>query len=236
MNITILRNLIRTGEFLEKSPNDTAVRNQWIFDVEEFLDTLDSKYQQRVFHAISTLKNYSSSMVRDLVRVRGENIALIMGLLKSLYNHDSSENKPLISDTQAVFIIHGHDDNLIDEVKRCVASLNLKPIVLREQPDKGATIIEKLEDWLGNCKCAVVLYTPCDVGKSVAENEYEKRARQNVVYEHGLFQGYLGRKRIIILRKSDTILPGDCNGVVYISVENCQWIDQLKQNIKAIDK
>ena len=236
MDIKNLRNLIRTGEFLEQNPNDSRVRDQWIFDVEDFLDTIEDKYRQRVCHAIFTLKNYSSSMVRDLLRVQRENIGQIMGLLRSLYNRDTSENKLPVSDSQAVFIVHGHDNTLINEVKECVKSLHLQPIVLREQPDNGATLIEKLEEWLGNCKCAIVLYTPCDEGKAVNEEKYEKRARQNVVYEHGLFQGYLGRKRIILLKKDDTALPGDCDGIVYIPVNNNVWVEQLKRNIEAIDK
>ena len=118
MNITELRNLIRTGEFLEQNPNDSLVRNQWIFDVEDFLDTIDNKYRHRIFNAISILKNYSSSLERDLLRARRENIFQIMGLLRSLYNRDTSENKPLISDSQAVFIVHGHDDTLINEAKK----------------------------------------------------------------------------------------------------------------------
>lgn len=235
MNISKLRTLIRTGEFLEKDPNDSMVRNQWMFDVEDFLDTINGKYRQRVFHALSTLKNYSSSIVRDQTRVRRENIGQIMGLLRSLYNNDTSENKPIVSDSQAVFVVHGHDNELIEDVKSCIGGLDLKPIVLREQPDNGLTIIEKLEDWLGNCKCAVILYTPCDVGRSVKDTKEEKRARQNVVYEHGLFQGYLGRKRIIVLKKEDTSLPGDCDGIIYISVDSKSWKEQLKSNIQAID-
>ncbi len=236
MKISNLRELIRSGEYLESNMNDSSVRNQWLFDVEEYLDSLDPKYSQRVFHAIHTLKTYSSSMRRDTDRVREENIGLIMGLLRSLYNQDTSENKPLIADSQAVFIVHGHDDGLILDVKSVVSELKLNPIVLREQPDKGMTIIEKLEDWLGNSKCAIILYTPCDLGKAKNSEELEKRARQNVVYEHGLFQGYLGRKRIIVLKKDETVIPGDCSGVVYISVDNEGWQEQLAKNIRAIDK
>ncbi len=236
MRIDSLRKLVRTGEYLERNMNDSSVRNQWLFDVEEFLDSLDPKYSQRVFHAVNTLKTFSSSMRRDMDRVRRENIGLIMGLLRSLYNKDTSENKPLIADSQAVFIVHGHDDGLIQDVKGVVSRLGLMPIVLREQPDRGQTIIEKLEDWLGNCKCAIVLYTPCDVGKGREEEAFERRARQNVVYEHGLFQGYLGRKRIVVLRKKDTVIPGDCSGLVYVSVDDEGWQVNLEKNISAIDR
>ena len=235
MNITELRNLIRTGEFLEQNTSDSVIRNQWLFDVEEFLDSLDPKYKHRVFNAISMLRNYQGSLSRDVSRVRSQNIGTIMGLLRSLYNHDYSDNKPMVSDSQAVFIVHGHDNELIESVKEVVRSHNLKPIVLREQPDKGMTIIEKLEDWLGNCKCAIILYTPCDLGKARDGAVLEERARQNVVYEHGLFQGYLGRKRIIVLKKANTIIPGDCSGVVYVSVDNEGWQQQLSSDIVSID-
>jgi len=164
-----------------------------------------------------------------------ENEKKVLGFLRSLYDNDSSANKPIISESQAVFVVHGHDDSLISEVKSCVINLGLKPIVLREQPDKGLTIIEKLEEWLGNCKCAIILYTPCDVGNGVNETTNEQRARQNVVYEHGLFQGYLGRKRVLVLRKGDTSLPGDCNGIVYIQVDSEGWQKKLSDNVNAIN-
>ena len=161
-------------------------------------------------------------MHRDYIRNLTYYHSLIMGFLRSLYNADSSEMKPLDVGSQTVFIVHGHDNSLIVDVKNCVESISLSPVVLREQPNHGQTIY---------------CIPPCDVGHAVTETEDEYRARQNVVYEHGLFQGYLGRKRIIVLRKGNTALPGDCSGIVYISVDNNHtWCDELKKNILAIDK
>ena len=228
MDINKLREIIRTGEFLEENFTDDKVRSRWLFDVENFAKTngfggkINSQLQTLQFHG-------SASIARN-------SFYTIMGFLRSIYDSDTSENKPISANSQAVFIVHGHDDSLIDEVKNCIADLGLNPIVLREQPDKGKTIIEKLEDWLGNCKCAVILYTPCDIGRAVSVNIDEHRARQNVVYEHGLFQGYLGRKRIIVLRKDDTMLPSDISGVVYTSVNNADWQDKLKEEIISIDR
>lgn len=236
MNLNKLRQLIRTGEFLEKNITDDRVRNQWLFETESFVQTLDKKKESQISSTIFYMKNVNSSMQRKYIQNLTHYHGLIMGFLRSLYNADNLEVKPLGVDSQAVFIVHGHDDSLIEEVKNCVDSMSLSPIVLREQDNNGQTIIEKLEDWLGNSKCAIILYTPCDIGHAVKETESEYRARQNVVYEHGLFQGYLGRKRIIVLRKGTTRLPGDCSGIVYISVDNDTWRDELKKNILAIDK
>lgn len=235
MDLNRLRQLIRTGEFLEENITDDRVRNQWLFETESFIQSLDWSIKSQISSSIFHMKNVNPSMQRNYIQEFSHYHGLIMGFLRSLYNADKSNEKPLGVDSQAVFIVHGHDDSLIAEVKSCVESISLSPIVLREQPNNGQTIIEKLEDWLGNSKCAIILYTPCDVGHAVKETENEYRARQNVVYEHGLFQGYLGRKRIIVLRKGETTIPGDCSGVVYISVNNDDWCNELKKNIRAID-
>lgn len=224
-DVNKLRELIRTGEFLEKNYEDIIVRNKWIFDVESFAES--EKVEKKIKPQLQTLK-LKSDRKRD-------KFDSVMGFLRHLYNSvDSTENK-IPTDSQQVFIVHGHDGKLIEEVKQCVTELGLSPIVLHEKPNGGKTIIEKLESYLGNCKCTIVLYTPCDLGKAQSEESLQSRARQNVVYEHGLFQGALGRKRVILLKKGDTQLPGDNDGVVYTSVDKPEWKEKLKSEIKNID-
>lgn len=230
MDINTLRKLIRTGEFLESNIQDETVRNQWLFETEDFVDTLRQNKKQQITTSIFHYKN--SSDLQNIKRYHG----LVMGFLRSVYNAGNDSLKSLSSSAQSVFIVHGHDNSLIAAVKSCVESMSLNPVVLREQPNNGKTIIEKLEDWLANSKCAIILYTPCDIGQAVGSPDLEQRARQNVVYEHGLFQGYLGRKRIIVLRKGKTVIPGDCDGIVYISVDSPNWESELRENIRGIDK
>jgi hypothetical protein len=229
MDIKKLRELIRTGEYLEDNYSDDKIRSQWLFRIEDFLENIGQN--KRFSSEISTLKFHGS---KPITRNSFNNI---MGFLRNLYDSDGSANKLVSHDSQAVFIVHGHDNKLIEKVKGCVEELGLKPIVLREQVDIGVkTILEKLEEYLGNCKCAVILYTPCDIGRAERENELHSRARQNVVFEHGLFQGFLSRKRVILLRKGDTELPGDCGGAIYIPVDSDDWQGRLKDSIKAIDQ
>lgn len=243
MDINSLRELIRTGEFLGKNPGnfgdfsvrghgtptpplaDTAIRDKWIFDVKFFVDTIDLRKRLHIVTPLSDMSSY-----------RRNGYDAVMGALRSLYNNDTTTKRLIASASQQVFIVHGHDNGLIEEVKQTIAELDLSPVVLREEPDQGRTIIEKLESYLGNCKCAVVLYTPCDEGKAVGEVDLKPRARQNVVYEHGLFQGYLGRMRVILLKKGATQPPGDYDGVIYTSVDNSDWKEKLKAEISAIDQ
>lgn len=126
-----------------------------------------------------------------------------------------------------VFIVHGHDDALINEVKAFLSAQTIEPIVLREQYDASLTIIEKLERYTKDPSIGfgIVLYTPDDEGKAIGENEYKLRARQNVVFEHGLLIGLYTREKVICLVKKEghIEMPGDVNGVVYTDHSYKDW-------------
>lgn len=88
-------------------------------------------------------------------------------------------------DKTQVFIVHGHDDLAKTEVARFIEQLGFKSIILHEQASSGKTIIEKIEEY-SNVGFGVVLYTPCDEGAKKGSSELRDRARQNVVFEHGI--------------------------------------------------
>ncbi|WP_247618065.1 TIR domain-containing protein, partial [Pseudomonas syringae] len=71
---------------------------------------------------------------------------------------------------------------------------------LKEQPDRGRTIIEKFEQ-TSDVGYAVVLLTPDDIVSAVQVNMPSARARQNVIFELGYFAGKLGRGRVCLLKK-----------------------------------
>ena len=114
-------------------------------------------------------------------------------------------------DSKNIFIVHGHDDLMKVYVANFVRKIGLSPIILHEQPDGGRTIIEKFHDY-SDVAFAIILYSPDDEMKSG-----KKRARQNVVLEHGFFISKLGRDRVVGLVKSpdEVEIPSDLNGVLY---------------------
>jgi putative nucleotide-binding protein containing TIR-like domain len=129
-------------------------------------------------------------------------------------------SKPKTSmDKSKVFIVHGHDKLARLEVANFIKSLGLKDIVLSEQANLGQTIIEKIEEYT-NVGFGIVLYTPCDLGRSKEEKDQLKpRARQNVVFEHGYLMGKIGRENVCALVKGDIEKPTDISGVVYIPMD-----------------
>lgn len=135
-------------------------------------------------------------------------------------------------DQTQVFVVHGHDEGVKQEVARFVEKLDLKPIILHEQASSGRTIIEKIEDY-SNVGFAIVLYTPCDVGAPKGDQgNLRDRARQNVVFEHGYLIGKIGRKNVCALVKDDVETPGDITGVVYVSMQS-EWRLTLAKELKS---
>ncbi|WP_227685957.1 TIR domain-containing protein [Psychrobacter aquimaris] len=147
-------------------------------------------------------------------------LKIIDDVIEDVELFDTVESKtkkePLImKDSLKVFIVHGHDDGAKETVARFVDKLGFKAVILHEQVDSGATIIEKLEKHT-DVGFAIVLYTECDIGgvKSKPE-DLKPRARQNVIFEHGLLIGKIGRANVVALVKGDVEIPNDISGVVY---------------------
>ncbi len=124
----------------------------------------------------------------------------------------------IIMDRSKVFIVHGHDTLAKTETARFIEKLGLEAVILHEQASSGNTIIEKIEENT-NVGFGIVLYTPCDFGKSSKDSDLNPRARQNVVFEHGYLMGKIGRKNVCALVKSNVETPNDISGVVYVTMD-----------------
>jgi hypothetical protein len=162
---------------------------------------------------------------------------LIIPFTRDFKRYVLSRGKPterlIVSGSNKVFIVHGHDDAALHGLARFLEKLGLEAIVLIEQPNKGRTIIEKFEDSAGEVGFAVVLMTPDDVGGAVGKDS-SVRARQNVLFELGYFSGKLGRGRVCLLRKGDVEIPSDLFGVIYTNMDDAgAWRQKLVLELKA---
>lgn len=105
-------------------------------------------------------------------------------------------------------------------------------MILHEQPNSGRTIIEKFEEY-SNVGFAIVLLTADDIGGVKNGNELQLRARQNVIFELGFFNGKLGRNRVCCLYEAGVELPSDYSGVVYVEYDSGQWKMNLVRELRA---
>ncbi len=133
-----------------------------------------------------------------------------------------------------VFLINGHNTSVKESVARFIERLNLEAIILHEQPNQGATIIEKFE-LNSDVAFAIALLTADDEGHEIGYGDQpRKRARQNVIFEFGFFIGKLGRNRVCALVDGDLEIPSDYQGVVYISLDDAgNWKLNLLRELKA---
>nr|VFK59004.1 MAG: Predicted nucleotide-binding protein containing TIR -like domain [Candidatus Kentron sp. TC] len=138
------------------------------------------------------------------------------------------------SETDKIFIIHGRDGGTKETVARFIETLDLKPVILHEQSNRGRTIIEKFEKH-AEVGFAIALLTPDDRGALQGhEKDLKPRARQNVIFEFGYFMGRLGRQRVCALTKGDVEPPSDWAGVVYIPLDGPgAWKMGLVKELKA---
>jgi predicted nucleotide-binding protein len=136
-----------------------------------------------------------------------------------------------------IFVVHGHDEEMKLAVARFLEKLDLTPIILHEQPDKGRTVIEKFLDY-SDVGFAIVLLSPDDMGypKEKNPNAATPRARQNVILELGFFLGKLARQQVLALHKQvpDFDMPTDYAGVLFKPFDaHGAWRFELIKELKA---
>lgn len=137
---------------------------------------------------------------------------------------------------EKIFIVHGHNEAMIQATARFIEKLNLKAVILSEQVNQGNTLIEKFED-NSEVGYAVILCSQDDIGYAKNNPEQAKpRARQNVVFELGYFFAKLGRDKVAVLVEnvSNFEKPSDISGIVYIPYDNDgAWRYKLVKELKA---
>jgi len=133
-----------------------------------------------------------------------------------------------------IFLVHGRNDGLKNEVGRWLGKIGFDDVILHEQPNIGRTLITKFEEVAKDAAYAVVLMTPDDVGGLAGEGQ-SYRARQNVIFELGYFLGKLGSARVAAIVVGDIERPSDYDGVVYIPYDNAGgWKVLLAREFKAL--
>jgi len=174
------------------------------------------------------------------VAIQGEEVT--DELLKVPRNCNKPKNETnsakIKSKNNKIFVVHGHDEEMKHAVARTLEKLDLKPIILHEQPNQGKTIIEKFESYSENVSFAIVLLSPDDIGykKDQSPRSSMFRARQNVILELGYFMGKLGRKNVFVLhrKESNFELPSDILGTLYTPFDpHNGWKLTLSNELKA---
>lgn len=135
----------------------------------------------------------------------------------------------------AIFLVHGHDHEAREYVRGFLERTTSRDIiVLDEKAGSGSDVLGKLLTHAQSAAYAVVLLTGDDEGKLLGSRELQRRARQNVILELGLFIGLLGRNRVLALHESGVEIPSDYLGVNYVPLDEYRaWRISLVQELRA---
>ena len=133
-----------------------------------------------------------------------------------------------------VFVVHGHDNEARLEVKEFLNQLHLNPIILKDLPNSGQFIMEKLERASGSIYAIVLLMPDDHCLLKNDNNKLELRARQNVILEMGYFMGKLGRDRVCALYGDGVALPSDIHGFLWIKMDSeGAWKIKVARELRA---
>jgi len=156
----IIRN-ISTEEF-------DSLKNELATVSKELRESLPFKERYpRALYLISEFQLLQRKIISVVANVLGP---------KPLFEFSKREMAPIYN--KNVFIVHGKDEINKLRLANILTKLDFNPIILADRPDKGRTLIEKLEEETLNVGYAFILLTPDDIGTSFNEL-YEKAVKSS---------------------------------------------------------
>ena len=255
-NINLIENLIDQAnsiQYKDGTLDEVKKRSKMIIrrvfgDKSEYLDDLkkisyspfmftantpDSTFEKAFYNGKRELVNLLNVMLEDISL---DNKNINNKLATKIYNVMDQEGKKEMGNN--VFVVHGHNEEMKVSVARTLEKLELNPIILHEQANKGRTIIEKFTD-SSDVDFAVILLSADDIAypKNSDISSAKCRARQNVILELGYFLGKLGREKVISLyeENSDLEIPSDYMGVLFVPFDKAgKWQYDLLKELKAV--
>ena len=118
-----------------------------------------------------------------------------------------------------IFIASSGRALILSERLKEALSTDFSEAIIWSEESKGKpsnTIIEMLEDASKNYDFAIIILTQDDMISKKDDNKEHPKARDNCIFEAGLFMGVLGRKRCFLVSSVETgSLPVDLSGIIY---------------------
>jgi predicted nucleotide-binding protein len=234
--VHILPILLRKTDYAKISP--TLQRMQWLDATSSFNAKLIA---QEIARAVNHWRTVPASR-----RLKDEERE---GLAKALaaQTRETGATPEEEAAPTSVFLVHGHDEELLQEVIEFLERAGLKSIVLSEVGGASRSLIDKFFEIGGAARFAIVLLSADDMGASrlqfdepeVGSKALRYRSRQNTILELGYFYGLLGWDKVFVLEKRppknfpDFERPSDLNGVVFDRYDTSgKWKEMVAQRLQ----
>lgn len=128
------------------------------------------------------------------------------------------------------------------------SSINVEPIKWSDSDVfiAGCSVLENLERIKMEVDAAIFIYAEDDLLFDEAMLVFKGSPRDNILFEHGLFSGYLGGKKSIIIRYKEPKTPTDLKGIIRIDYKDIgkntlkaklsSWIKSIENNMHPRQK
>jgi len=124
------------------------------------------------------------------------------------------------------------DNGLLLKIANIVEGCQIEPIRWNDTPSPfqtGKFTLENLEELSDKVDAAIFICSTDD--KTWYRGKKLGKPRDNVIFEHGLFSGKLGRQKSIIVKYGKVTLPNDLAGMTYVDFSDGQQV-QGESNLK----
>jgi hypothetical protein len=129
-------------------------------------------------------------------------------------------------------------NGLLEKIAVIVEQCSITPVRWNQTPSvfkAGNYTLENLENLNETVDAAIFICSADD--KTWYRGKKVGKPRDNVIFEHGLFSGKLGRKKSIIVKYGNVKLPNDLDGVTFVDFsegQQTQGESNLKQTLQEL--
>ena len=122
-------------------------------------------------------------------------VKLTIGKLKALPTDRARTEEISITQSPKAFVSHGRESKALDKLCRFLSELGIEPLVVKKKPSSGKALDDKVEHYMAEADCAIILATGDD------KIDGKLHPRQNVSHEIGLAQKTFPDKIIYLLEE-----------------------------------
>ena len=171
---------------------------------------------------------YQSSSTGDSPKVNG-----LTGESAGEFRHE--EAKGTISHGNRVFITHGKNNAILEQVKELVAYGKFEPVVAMEHETVAKPVPKKVMDEMRTCKAAVIHVSVDGVSRDEEDNEIP-RINENVLIEIGAAMALYGDKFILLVEEG-VDLPSNLQGLYECRYEGADLkLPAIMKLLKALSE
>lgn len=111
------------------------------------------------------------------------------------------------------FIAHGGRSGILDKLREFIEALGIKPIIVELSPTKGMTVDEKVNKYIKDADCGIVLATKGGIVDTKGK-EPKQHPRLNVIDELERLRAAFPEKTILLVERG-VDLPSNISGLTY---------------------